>query len=130
MDTDILFKQSIEDKENFWKEQAQEINGLNFPKILQRRNDYLNGFPTESSICAIYVLINILKMVLEIRLLLFTILRLPTKRKPTPSIRQRRNFKTGGRINFFRIKKGDTAVIYMPMIPQTLFAMLACARIG
>ena len=28
------------------------------------------------------------------------------------------------------LKKGDTAVIYMPMIPQTLFAMLACARIG
>jgi propionyl-CoA synthetase len=29
MNTDILFKQSIEDKENFWKEQAQEISGLN-----------------------------------------------------------------------------------------------------
>ncbi|RZJ67339.1 MAG: propionyl-CoA synthetase [Flavobacterium sp.] len=27
-------------------------------------------------------------------------------------------------------KKGDTAIIYMPMIPQTAFAMLACARIG
>ena len=28
------------------------------------------------------------------------------------------------------IKKGNTAVIYMPMIPQAAFAMLACARIG
>lgn len=28
------------------------------------------------------------------------------------------------------IKKGDTVIIYMPMIPQTIFAMLACARIG
>jgi propionyl-CoA synthetase len=28
------------------------------------------------------------------------------------------------------LKKGDTAVIYMPMIPQAAFAMLACARIG
>jgi propionyl-CoA synthetase len=26
--------------------------------------------------------------------------------------------------------KGDTAIIYMPMIPQAAFAMLACARIG
>jgi propionyl-CoA synthetase len=25
--------------------------------------------------------------------------------------------------------KGDTAIIYMPMIPQAAFAMLACARI-
>jgi propionyl-CoA synthetase len=28
------------------------------------------------------------------------------------------------------IKKRDTAIIYMPMIPQAAFAMLACARIG
>ncbi len=28
------------------------------------------------------------------------------------------------------IKKGDTVIIYMPMIPQVVFAMLACARIG
>ncbi len=28
------------------------------------------------------------------------------------------------------ITKGDTVVIYMPMIPQTAIAMLACARLG
>lgn len=28
------------------------------------------------------------------------------------------------------IKKGDTVIIYMPMIPQAIIAMLACARIG
>jgi acetyl-CoA synthetase len=28
------------------------------------------------------------------------------------------------------IKKGDRVCIYMPMIPETIFAMLACARIG
>jgi len=28
------------------------------------------------------------------------------------------------------IKKGDRVVIYMPMIPEAAFAMLACARIG
>jgi propionyl-CoA synthetase len=28
------------------------------------------------------------------------------------------------------VTKGDRIVIYMPMIPQTVFAMLACARIG
>ncbi len=30
----------------------------------------------------------------------------------------------------FGIKKGDRVVIYMPMIPEAAFAMLACARIG
>ena len=28
------------------------------------------------------------------------------------------------------IKKGDRVIIYMPMIPQAVFAMLACARLG
>lgn len=28
------------------------------------------------------------------------------------------------------VKKGDRVVIYMPMIPQTVCCMLACARIG
>jgi propionyl-CoA synthetase len=28
------------------------------------------------------------------------------------------------------VKKGDTVIIYMPMIPQALISMLACARIG
>lgn len=28
------------------------------------------------------------------------------------------------------VKKGDRVSIYMPMIPETVFAMLACARIG
>lgn len=28
------------------------------------------------------------------------------------------------------VKKGDIVTLYMPMIPETIFAMLACARIG
>jgi propionyl-CoA synthetase len=28
------------------------------------------------------------------------------------------------------VGKGDRVVLYMPMIPQTVFAMLACARLG
>ena len=30
----------------------------------------------------------------------------------------------------FGVRKGDRVCIYMPMIPQTAYAMLACARIG
>ena len=28
------------------------------------------------------------------------------------------------------VERGDTVVIYMPMVPQAVFAMLACARLG
>ncbi len=30
----------------------------------------------------------------------------------------------------FGIQKGDRVLIYMPMVPQALFAMMACARLG
>jgi len=28
------------------------------------------------------------------------------------------------------VGKGDRVIVYMPMVPETLFAMLACARLG
>ncbi|MCL7762884.1 acetate--CoA ligase [Polaribacter sp. Z014] len=38
--------------------------------------------------------------------------------------------KLAGGLQDLGLKKGDTCIIYMPMIPQALFAMLACVRIG
>ena len=35
-----------------------------------------------------------------------------------------------GALKEFGIQKGDRVIIYMPMIPEAVFAMLACARIG
>lgn len=38
--------------------------------------------------------------------------------------------KVAGMLVALGVEKGDRVIIYMPMIPQTAFAMLACARIG
>jgi propionyl-CoA synthetase len=35
-----------------------------------------------------------------------------------------------GALRDLGVKKGDTVIIYMPMIPQAMVAMLACARLG
>jgi len=35
-----------------------------------------------------------------------------------------------GVLREFGVRKGDRVVIYMPMVPETVVAMLACARIG
>ena len=35
-----------------------------------------------------------------------------------------------GALQALKVEKGDRVVIYMPMIPEALIAMLACARIG
>lgn len=38
--------------------------------------------------------------------------------------------RLAGYMQSIGIEKGDRVVIYMPMVPETAFAMLACARIG
>lgn len=38
--------------------------------------------------------------------------------------------KLAGVLVKYGVRKGDTVVIYMPMIPQAMYTMLACARIG
>ncbi|MEM9047592.1 MAG: acetate--CoA ligase [Pseudomonadota bacterium] len=38
--------------------------------------------------------------------------------------------KFGNVLHAMGVKKGDRVVIYLPMIPQAAYAMLACARIG
>ena len=38
--------------------------------------------------------------------------------------------KLAGGLQVLGLEKGDTCIIYMPMIPQALYAMLACARLG
>jgi propionyl-CoA synthetase len=38
--------------------------------------------------------------------------------------------KVAGLLTSLGVKKGDTVVIYMPMIPEALISMLACARLG
>jgi propionyl-CoA synthetase len=36
----------------------------------------------------------------------------------------------GAMLRDFDVAKGDVVIIYMPMVPEAVFAMLACARIG
>ncbi len=38
--------------------------------------------------------------------------------------------RTAGFLKALGVRKGDTVIIYMPMIPEALISMLACARMG
>ncbi|RTR38498.1 propionyl-CoA synthetase [Shewanella canadensis] len=38
--------------------------------------------------------------------------------------------RLAGYMDSIGVKKGDRVIIYMPMVPETAYAMLACARIG
>ncbi|CAE7798278.1 ACSS3 [Symbiodinium sp. CCMP2592] len=52
------------------------------------------------------------------------------KKTFTYSELQREVSRTAGALAKLGIGKGDRVVIYMPMIPEAVFAMLACARLG
>ncbi|MGD9817638.1 MAG: propionyl-CoA synthetase [Desulfomonilaceae bacterium] len=43
---------------------------------------------------------------------------------------QARVAKVAGALKSLNVSKGDTVLIYMPMIPEALVSMLACARLG
>jgi len=133
MNTDILFKQSIEDKENFWKEQAQEISWFEFPKTITSNdeNQYNQWFPDgKLNICYLCIDKHIEDGFGDQVAVIYDSPVTNQKKTYTFNEAKEEISKLAGGLISLGLKKGDTAVIYMPMIPQTLFSMLACARIG
>ncbi|SEM27051.1 propionyl-CoA synthetase [Chryseobacterium taichungense] len=133
MNAENLFQRSIEDKESFWKDQAQGIDWFQFPsQILSKdENNYTQWF-SDGRLNMCYLCID--KHINDGHgEQIAVIYDSPvTEQKKTYTFNQAKEeiSKLAGGLVSLGLKKGDTAVIYMPMIPQTLFAMLACARIG
>lgn len=132
MNTDTLFKQSIDNKEEFWKEQAKAIQWFKFPEhILSKdENDYPQWFyDGQLNMCYLCIDRHVEDGFGEQIAIVYD--SPVTNQKKTYTFNQAKEeiSKLAGGLTSLGLK-GDTAVIYMPMIPQTLFAMLACARIG
>lgn len=133
MNAEDLFQRSIDDKENFWKEQAQEIEWFTFPaKIISKdRNNYTQWFSDgKLNMCYLCIDQHIADGYGEQIAVIYD--SPVTEQKISYTFNQAKEeiSKLAGGLISLGLEKGDTAVIYMPMIPQTLFAMLACARIG
>ncbi|KAA0126976.1 propionyl-CoA synthetase [Chryseobacterium sp. SN22] len=133
MDTEHLFKRSIEDKENFWKEQAEQIQWFRFPAqiLSEGKNDYPQWFSDgELNMCYLCIDKHIEDGFGDQTAIIYDSPVTGQKKTYTFSQAKEEITKLAGGLVSLGLQKGDTAVIYMPMIPQTLFAMLACARIG
>lgn len=133
MDTNDLFKRSIENKEQFWTEQTKEISWFEFPKtiISEDKNNYTQWF-VDGKLNMSYLCIDkhIEDGFGEEIAIVYDSPVTNKKQKFTYNQAKEEISKLAGGLKSLGLKKGDTAVIYMPMIPQTLFSMLACARIG
>lgn len=122
------YVRSVEDPEGFWLEAARQLDWATFPSEAHTSKGWFAS--GRLNICY-----NALDRHVEAdsggRIALIY---------DSPVTGQRRQYtyaealdevqRIAGMLGAKNVSKGDRVVIYMPMIPQALFAMLACSRIG
>ena len=128
-----IYEYSIEHPEKFWAEQADAIEWYNKPETILSKDE--NGYPLwykdgELNICYLALDKHIQDGCGDQVAFIYDSPVTQTVKKYTFSEVKTEVAKLAGGMQSLGLKKGDTAIIYMPMIPQTAFAMLACARIG
>ena len=128
-----LFQESILNKEEFWKKHANEISWFKSPeKVLTLNENNYHEWFVDGELNMSYLCID--KHVDEgFGDQIAVIYDSPvTQQQIKYTFHQLKDevAKLAGGLKSLGLKKGDTAIVYMPMIPQTLFAMLACARLG
>lgn len=130
---DQLFNESVSHPEKFWSEQAKNIDWFTFPKTImsEDENGYNQWFADgELNMCYLCIDKHIHDGFGEQTAIIYDSPVTHQKKKYTFNEAKDKISKLAGGLLSLGLQKGDVAVIYMPMIPETLFAMLACARIG
>ncbi|WP_291122978.1 AMP-binding protein [Empedobacter sp. UBA7620] len=133
MDYKTLYSKSIEEPELFWKEEAQKLAWSTYPEqiLKQNENGYYSWFVDGK--------INMSRLALEENIkagrgeqfaLIYDSPVTEVVQKITYNQLLEKVSRFAGGLTSLGLSKGDTAIIYMPMIPEAIVAMLACARIG
>lgn len=128
-----IYNKSITSSEEFWKEQANQLEWYNLPSNILSTDK--NGYPlwfADGNLNACYLAVDkhIQDGYGEQVAIIYDSPVTQTVKKYTFNEVKTEVAKLAGGLLSLGLEKGDTAVIYMPMIPQAAFAMLACARIG
>ncbi|SHI39835.1 propionyl-CoA synthetase [Mesonia phycicola] len=128
-----LYKNSIDNPEKFWQEQAKNISWYKEPTVIlsKDKNDYPQWFEDgELNICYLCIDKHIEDGFGEQIAIIYDSPVTNTKQKINFNQLQQEVSKLAGGLQSLGLQKGDTTIIYMPMIPQAIYAILACARIG
>ncbi|WP_089382903.1 acetate--CoA ligase [Lutibacter agarilyticus] len=127
------YDQSIKNPEQFWKEQASNIDWYKQPNSILSKDE--NGFDRwfadgELNVCYLAVDKHVEDGFGDQTAIIYD--SPVTQRKVTYTFSQVKSEveRLAGGLRDLGVKKGDTVIIYMPMIPHAAFSMLACARIG
>ncbi|WP_338378701.1 acetate--CoA ligase [uncultured Flavobacterium sp.] len=128
-----IYSQSIDSPEQFWDEQAKELNWYKHPTTILSKdeNDYPLWFKDgELNICYLAIDKHIKDGFGDQIAMIFDSPVTQNVKRYTYNEVKTEVAKLAGGLLSLGLKAGHTAIIYMPMIPQAAFAMLACARIG
>src|SRR5574343_286677 len=128
-----LYLKSIENPQAFWEEQAQQIEWFSKPNTIlsKAKNNYPLWFEDgELNACYLALDKHIQDGFGDDFAVIYDSPVTQTIKKYTFNEVKTEVAKLAGGLLSLGLQKGDTVVIYMPMIPQAVFAMLACARIG
>ncbi|NQY20435.1 MAG: acetate--CoA ligase [Campylobacteraceae bacterium] len=134
-DYDTLYKESINDPEKFWGEMAKKISWIKpYSKVKDvsfQKNDlhiswFKNGILNVSYNCIdkhLKTKANDIALICEAD-------EPGNSKKITYQQLHDEVCKFANLLKYNNVKKHDRVTIYMPMICEAVFAMLACARIG
>lgn len=127
------YLQSIQRPADFWREQAQAIDWFTFPEQILTQDEkgfyrwYKGGKLNTAYLALDYHVENGRA---EQKALVYDSPVTGNKRSFTYRELRDEVARVAGGLKTLGIEKGDRVIIYMPMIPEAVFAMLACARIG
>jgi acetyl-CoA synthetase len=129
-----LYERSIEDPEGFWREQAERLDWIRFPTRIKDVDFKDNARIRWYEDGVLNVSVNCIDRHLAKRgdqtAILWEGDDPAVDKKITYRELHRQVCKLANVLKELGIRKGDRVTIYMPMIPETAYAMLACARIG
>lgn len=127
------YQASVEDVQGFWAEKARAIEWFKQPETVLSKdeNDMDRWFADgEMNTCFLAIDYHVNNGRSEQTALLYD--SPVTGRKQSISYQEllQETAALAGALVEQGVERGDRVIIYMPMIPQAVYAMLACARIG
>ncbi|HZX19026.1 MAG TPA: acetate--CoA ligase [Pseudomonas sp.] len=129
-----LYQQSIEQPEIFWAEQAKAFLDWSKPWTSVQQGDLLSGQGSWFKGGQLNVSYNCIDRHLEKRGEQIALIWEGDNPSESAHITYKKLHHNVSRLaNVLKsrgVKKGDRVCIYMPMIPEATYAMLACTRIG
>ncbi len=128
-----VWEQSINEPERFWAEAAKAIDWYVEPTVvLERSGDPVFEWFSDGEMNTCYNALDrhVLSGHGERLALIYDSPVTDTKARYTYDELLTQTATFAGVLRGLGVVKGDRVVIYMPMIPEALIAMLACARLG